>query len=67
MAKKTFSYNEAVDELEEILEQIESESLDVDQLTAKVKRAGLLIRECKQRLRTTEDEVGKILEDFDNE
>ncbi|HXK81324.1 MAG TPA: exodeoxyribonuclease VII small subunit [Bacteroidales bacterium] len=67
MAKKIFSYNDAVDELEMILNQIENESLDVDQLTEKVKRAGYLIKECKKRLKTTEDEVNKILENFDNE
>jgi exodeoxyribonuclease VII small subunit len=67
MAKKTFSYNEAVDELEIILNQIENETLDVDQLAEKVKRAGYLIKECKQRLRKTEEDVNKILENFDEE
>ena len=66
MAKKTFSYNQAVDELEEILEKIEREDLDVDLLTEKVKRASFLIKECKTRLRKTENEIGKILEGFED-
>ncbi len=63
MAKKTIGYSEAVIEIEQILQQIEEGELDVDQLAEKVKRATELIKICKLKLRNTEDEVNKILED----
>ena len=63
MAKKTIGYSEAVNEIEQILQQIEEGELDVDQLAKKVKRATELIKLCKLKLRNTEEEVNKILED----
>lgn len=67
MAKKDISYNEAISEIEEILQQIESEELNVDILTEKVKRVSVLIKHCKNKLHKTEEEVQKILEDIDEE
>ena len=63
MAKKTIGYSEAVNEIEKILQQIEEGELDVDQLAEKVKKATELIKLCKLKLRNTEEEVNKILED----
>jgi len=63
MAKKTIGYGEAVIEIEQILQQIEEGELDVDQLAEKVKRATELIKICKLKLRNTEEEVNKILEE----
>ena len=63
MAKKTIGYSEAVNEIEMILQQIEEGELDVDQLAEKVKKATELIKLCKLKLRNTEEEVNKILED----
>ncbi|MDD3859061.1 MAG: exodeoxyribonuclease VII small subunit [Bacteroidales bacterium] len=53
MAKKEFSYSEALKELEEILAEIETDEPDLDVLSVKVKRATFLIKECKTRLRNT--------------
>ncbi|MCM8768673.1 MAG: exodeoxyribonuclease VII small subunit [Candidatus Omnitrophica bacterium] len=47
------------------MEEIESQSVDVDMLTAKVKRASFLIKWCQDRLKKTETEVTKILTDLD--
>lgn len=62
MAKKKLRYSEAINEIEEILETIESQELDVDDLSEKVKRVSELIQLCKTKLHTTEDEVRKILD-----
>ncbi|MCF8381683.1 MAG: exodeoxyribonuclease VII small subunit [Bacteroidales bacterium] len=62
MAKKTITYNEAVKEIEEILQNLEEEELDVDQLADKVKRATELIHYCKSKLKNTEAEINKILD-----
>jgi exodeoxyribonuclease VII small subunit len=64
MAKKEFSFSEAVIEIEDILKQIESGELDVDKLSVEVKRASELIRQCQKKLRTTEDEINSIFKDL---
>jgi len=61
MTKKV-NYKSAIEELEEILHSIENESIDVDELSEKVKRASLLLKLCDDKLKLTEQEVEKILE-----
>ncbi len=63
MAKKEISYTEAMAEIEKIMVKLRGESVDVDTLTAEVKRASELIEMCKKRLRTTEEEVRKLFND----
>jgi len=58
---KKLTYAQAINELEGIIEEIETERIDVDALAKKVKRAAYLISFCKNSLRTTEDDVKKIL------
>ncbi|HOZ30810.1 MAG TPA: exodeoxyribonuclease VII small subunit [Bacteroidales bacterium] len=67
MAKKEFSYSEALKELEEILAEIETDEPDLDVLSVKVKRATFLIKECKSRLRRTSEEIDSILGEWENE
>lgn len=64
MAKKEFSFNEAVGEIEKILSNIENGDLDIDKLSVEVKRASELIRQCQKKLRTTEDEINSIFKDL---
>jgi exodeoxyribonuclease VII small subunit len=66
MAKKNFTYKEALEELENILEEIETGEPDLDNLSEKVKRATLLIKECKTRLRQTSEEIDSILDDWES-
>lgn len=63
MAKKEISYTEAMAEIEKIMSKLRGENIDIDTLTAEVKRASELIEMCKQRLRTTEEEVRKLFND----
>ncbi len=67
MASKKPAYGEAVEELERIITEIEEESVDVDALTEKVKRATFLIGYCKDRLKDTEVEVQKALSGLEEE
>ncbi len=67
MSKKTLTYKDAISEIEEILQQIESEELDVDDLSTKVKHVSTLIAFCKKKLHETETEVEKILKDIDTD
>lgn len=64
MAKKEFSFNDAVVEIEKILHTIENGELDIDKLSVEVKRASELIRLCQKKLRTTEEEINSIFKDL---
>ncbi|MCX6321463.1 MAG: exodeoxyribonuclease VII small subunit [Bacteroidales bacterium] len=64
MAKKEFSFNEAVIEIEDILRNIESGDLDIDKLSVEVKRASELIKQCQKKLRSTEEEINSIFKDM---
>jgi exodeoxyribonuclease VII small subunit len=64
MKKTEFSYRDALNEIEEILKKIEEGKFDLDQLSEKVKRVGNLLEACKKKLRSTEEEIGKIINGF---
>lgn len=65
MKENEKSYSEAVVELEKILDRIESDNLDVDILTAEIKRASELLKFCKEKLYKTDSEIKKILDNLD--
>jgi exodeoxyribonuclease VII small subunit len=65
MSKSKLTYTSAITELEAIVQDIESGEIDVDVLTAKVKRASELIKFCKDNLRNTQKEVEKTLVDIE--
>lgn len=60
------SYTAAFDELQTIVTEIETGEISVDELSEKVKRAALLIKICKTKLTTTEEDVNKILKELDS-
>ena len=59
------TYNEAIEKLRSIVEDIEKGELDVDVLSEKVKEATRLIKLCKEKLFKADEEVKKILEELD--
>lgn len=60
------TYEAAYAELKKITAEIESESVSVDVLAAKVKRASELIELCQSKLRSTEAEVNKIIQQMES-
>lgn len=66
MATKKVTYNNAISEIEEILEKIENEELDVDELAEKVKRVSQLLKICKEKLQTTNEQVEQILKEMED-
>jgi len=64
--KKVITYNEAMAEVEEILEKIENEELDVDDLAEKVKRVAVLLKICKDKLLKTNEQVEQILKEMED-
>lgn len=65
MTKKKLTYQDAINQIEEILAGIENEELDVDVLAENVKEVSSLIKFCKDKLHKTELEVEKIIEEMD--
>lgn len=61
----TPNYTDAFDELQQIVSEIEEGQISVDELAEKVKRAALLIKICKTKLTTTEEDVNKILKELE--
>lgn len=59
------TYDKAYQELKSISQQIENESITVDVLAQKVKRAAELIDFCQKKLKDTESEVDKIIKQME--
>ena len=59
--EKTLTYEAAYNELALIAKEIENETVSVDVLAQKVKRASELITFCETKLKNTEAEVNKII------
>jgi len=62
MTEKKFSYNAAMQEVEQILASLEKNSLDVDDMSQKVKRATELLQACKQKLYQADAEIQAVFE-----
>lgn len=54
-------YEEAIRQIEDIVERLENDEMDIDSLGAELKKAQKLIKLCKDKLTKTEEEVKKIL------
>lgn len=60
--KKNFKYEEAVEQLEQIVRKMENDELDIDSLTDELRKAQELIKLCKEKLTSTDAEIKKMLE-----
>jgi exodeoxyribonuclease VII small subunit len=63
--KDKISYDKAFEELQQIVRDMEDGEIGVDELSEKVKRASELIKICKTKLTSTEEDIQKILKDLD--
>ena len=64
-AVSELTYTEAVNELDAILRTMQSDSCDIDRLTVYTRRATELLKECRRRLTTTDEELRTILADLE--
>jgi exodeoxyribonuclease VII small subunit len=64
--ENNLTYEGAMEELKEIALQIDNESVTVDVLADKVKRASELIEFCQLKLKTTETEINQIIKKMDS-
>ena len=60
------TYTAAFEELQQIVHDMEDGEITVDELAVKVKRAAELIKVCKQKLVSTEEDVNQILKELEN-
>ncbi|MCH2433758.1 MAG: exodeoxyribonuclease VII small subunit [Acidimicrobiales bacterium] len=58
-------YAAALEELQQILTELEAESVDVDHLAARVERADRLIRLCRDRLEAATLKVQRVVDALD--
>lgn len=58
---KTMKYEEAVRELEAIVDKLENDELDIDSMAERLKEAQKLIKLCKDKLTKTNEEIKKLL------
>lgn len=63
--KKNQTYQEALEELNRIIADIDREVTPLDQLTVKIKRATELMNFCREKLRETEAAFEAGLEKFE--
>lgn len=56
-----FSYNDAIVELKNILNTLQSDSCDIDSMVTLTRRATELINLCRARLTATETELQTVL------
>ncbi len=63
MAKKSLTYEQAMQRLEEIVQGFEQNMLELDQLTAQLAEAQELIKLCNNKLQQVETDVKKLLND----
>lgn len=58
-------YTEAFEELQQIVADLEDGEISVDELSLKIKRASELIKICKKKLVSTEEDVSQILKELE--
>lgn len=61
MAEEPFNYRSAIEKIDGIMHRLENEEPDIDQLSNMVKEASVLIKACKQKLKSTEEDLEKTI------
>ncbi len=63
-SKKEISYEKALAELEKILEELQNETVDIDRLSERLRKAYGLIEICRRKIDAAETEIQKINKQF---
>ena len=64
MKKEEFSYDKAMQELEEIVARMEDSENSLDNMVADVKRASSLIVQCRKKLQDVEADINKAFNEI---
>lgn len=63
MPNNELTYEQALQELQTIVRALQEDTVSVDDLTEKSRRAAELIRYCQEKLRITEAEVKNLFQE----
>lgn len=61
-SKKKITYNDAMEQINAILEKLNNEELDIDSLSKEIKKATELISLCKHKLKDAQQEIDKLFD-----
>ena len=67
MSDQTFDFKKSIEELEEINRWFQDEEVDLDEGLKRLRRGKDLIKKCRERLKSVENEFIKIKEEFNEE
>ncbi|HMP14595.1 MAG TPA: exodeoxyribonuclease VII small subunit [Saprospiraceae bacterium] len=56
------TYEQALTELQQIVEALENGNINIDELAAQTERAAELIRFCQEKLRQTEERIQRLFD-----
>ncbi len=62
-SEQPLTYESAWAELQQIVAELQAETIGVDALSEKIARASLLSNFCRERLRNTEEQLEKLMKD----
>ena len=63
MTSKKMTYSKALDEINEIISEIESGNVDIDEISVKLKNAKKLFDFCQNKLKSTQVSVDNLLKE----
>lgn len=61
--KKALTYESAMRELQTIVDALQQNTVGIDELSEQLRRASELIRFCREKLRTTDEEIEGLFDD----
>ena len=61
--KKNETYQSVLEELQNLVDQLQSNEIAIDELSERVERAQTLIAFCREKLRSTETTIDRLLGD----
>jgi exodeoxyribonuclease VII small subunit len=67
MTDKNFNFKIALEELKKINEEFDSKDIDLDMALEKFRRGLEIAKQCKEKLRETENEIIKLKEKFSSD
>lgn len=59
--EKELTYSKAYAELEQIVAEVENSTIEIEELSEKVKRAAWLLKYCREKLLRTEADINEAL------
>lgn len=66
MSKQKKTYTESIEELEQIVLSLERDNeISMNEISEKIKRAGVLMSNCKKQLHELNSELERILDDIE--